>query len=137
MGYLIKKGAQIVTAKVTLTPADLLSVSIIDIPEYPAVQNYYWQVLAMNGHITGGTLPYVGSSVVHVQASTANTPQFRFGATYINSAINTWQFAAMNSNPINGILFVANDNLQIHNPNGLTIGNSNLDLYITAILIPL
>ena len=78
MGFLIKKAAQqIVTAKVTLTPADLLSVSIIDIPEYPAVNNHYWQVLSMNGHITGGTLPYVGSSVVHVQASTANTSQFR------------------------------------------------------------
>ena len=138
MGFLIKKAAQqIVTAKVTLTPADLLSVSIIDIPEYPAVQNYYWQVLSMNGHITGGTLPYVGSSVVHVQASTANTNQLRFGGTYINSAVNTWQFAAMNSNPINGILFVANDNLQIHNPVGLTVGDSDLIIYITAILLPL
>ena len=137
MGYLIKPQTdQIVTAKVTLTQADLFTTNfILDIPEYPAVQNFYWQVLSMNGHITGGTLPYVGSSVVHVQASTANTSQLRFGGTYINSAINTWQFAAMNSNPINGILFVDNDKLQVHNPTALTIGDSNLDLYITAILI--
>jgi hypothetical protein len=138
MGYLIKKAVQqIVTAKVTLTPANLLAVTIIDIPEYPRVDNFYWQVLSMNGHITGGTLPYVGTSTVHVQASTANTSQFRFGGGYLQSAINTWQFAQINSNPTNGILFVANDNLQIHVPVALTIGNSNLDLYLTAILIPL
>jgi hypothetical protein len=138
MGFLIKKAVQqIVTAKVTLTPANLLAASIIDIPEYPAITNQYWQVLGMTGHITGGTLPYIGTSSVHIQASTAITLQYRFSGGYMQSSINTWQTAILNINAINGIQFVANDKLQIHNPSPLTIGDSNFDLYITAILIPL
>jgi hypothetical protein len=137
MGYLIKPQTdQIVTAKVTLTQADLFTTGfILDIPEYPAVKNYYWQVLAMSGHITGGTLPYVGTSTVHIQASTALTLQFRFQGTYMQSAIDTWQFANINTSATNGIQFVDNDKLQLHNPTALTVGDSDLILYISAILI--
>jgi hypothetical protein len=136
MGYLIKPQTnQIVTAKVTLTSADLLTTGfILDIPEYPAVKDYYWQVLAMTGHITGGTLPYVGTSTIHIQASTAPTLQFRFQGGYMQSAVDTWQYGSA-PNPTNGILFVDNDNLQVHNPTGLTVGDSDLILYISAILI--
>lgn len=135
MGYLIEPPipAQIVTAKVTLKPGDLLAPSITDIPEYPAVTNYYWQVLSMNGNINNGTIPYVGTAAIHIQASSAINPQFRFGGGYMQS-INVWGFAPIIATT-NIKQFVNNDNLQIHNPGGLTIGDSDLTLYITAILI--
>lgn len=135
MGYLIEPQTdQIVTAKITLTSADLLAPSITDIPEYPATKNYYWQVLSMNGLINNGTIPYIGTSSVHIQASTATTPQFRFSGAFMAYNIGTWGFATQTSlnNPIQ---FVDNDNLQIHNPSGFTLGDSDLILYITAILI--
>jgi hypothetical protein len=137
MGYLIKPQTdQIVTAKVTLTQADLFTTGfILDIPEYPAVKDYYWQVLSMTGHITGGTLPYVGTSTIHIQASTALTLQFRFGGAYMQSAVDTWQYGTINTNPTNGICFVDNDKLQVHNPTGITLGDSDLIIYISAILI--
>jgi hypothetical protein len=136
MGYLIdNKPNQIVIAKVTLTPSNLLAPSIIDIPEYPAVKNYHWQVLSMTGHITGGAIPYVGASAVHIQSSTAPNLQFRFQGAYMSGPIDTWAFADINANA-NITQFVDNDKLQIHNPVALTLGDSNLDLYITAILIP-
>jgi hypothetical protein len=61
MGYLIEnKPDQIVTAKVTLTSANLLTPGyIVDIPEYPAVKNYYWQVMSMNGAILNGSINYI------------------------------------------------------------------------------
>jgi hypothetical protein len=138
MGYLIKKVAQqIVTAKVTLTQANLFTTNYIaDIPEYPAIKDYYWQVLSMTGHITGGTIPYIGTSTPHIQASTATTLQTRFQGGYMQSNVNTWSYG-VTPTPANAIEFVDNDNLQVHNPTGLTIGDSNLDIYITAILIPL
>ncbi len=137
MGYLIKpQTEQIVTAKVTLTQADLFTTGFIkDIPEYPAVRDYFWQVLSVNAHITGGTLPYVGTSAPHIQASTAPNIQYRFSGGYLQSAINTWQFGFITTNTVNGIQFVDNDKLQVHNPTGLTVGDSDLILYISAILI--
>jgi hypothetical protein len=138
MGYLIEPPvqAQIVTAKVTLRPADLLAPSITDIPEYPATPNYYWQVLSMNGYINNGTTLYVGTSSVHIQASTALASQFRFSGAFMTDNIGTWGFSLMQTALNNPIQFVDNDNLQIHNPSGFTLGDSNLTLYITAILIP-
>lgn len=135
MGYLIEPPApaQIVFAKVTLKPGDLLAPSITDIPEYPATPGYYWQVLSMNGYINNGTIPYIGTSSVHIQASTAINIQFRFAGGYMN-VLNSWAFAVIQT-LANTKQFVDNDNLQIHNTTGLTLGDSNLDLYITAILI--
>jgi hypothetical protein len=137
MGYLIKPQTdKIVTAKVTLTSADLLTTGfILDIPEYPAVKNYYWQLLGMTGHITGGTLPYVGTSSPHIQASTSTTFQARFNGGYLQSNVDTWQYGILTLNPSNAIQFVDNDKLQVHNPTALSIGDSDLILYITAILI--
>ena len=139
MGFLIKKAVQqIVTAKVTLTSANLLTPGyIVDIPEYPAIKNYYWQVLSMNGEINGGTILYVGTSTVHVQSSTAANAQFRFGGGFIQNTNNTWGFSTIITTGSNPIQFVENDNLQIHNPGTLTLGDGILTLYVTAILIPI
>jgi hypothetical protein len=142
MGYLIEApttlGPQIVTAKISLTAFELLSPGyIIDIPEYPAIKNYYWQVLSMNGEINGGTILYVGTSTVHIQASTATHPQFRFGGGFMQNNNNTWLFSNIITTGANQFQFVENDNLQIHNPGTLTLGDGTLNLYITAILIPL
>ena len=139
MGYLIKKSVQqIVTAKVTLTNANLLTPGyIVDIPEYPAVKNYFWQVLNLNGHIINGSTPYVGTSSIHIQCSTAPEVQSRFTGGFLTSATNTWCNAPINSNNAGIIIFSDNDNLQIHNPGTLTVGDNDLDLYISAILIPL
>jgi hypothetical protein len=136
MGYLLNnKPNQLVIAKVSLKSADILSSGFIyDIPEYPAVTGYYWQVNSMTGWINGGTIPYVGTSAVHIQSASAINPQFRFGGGYMQN-INAWAFAPIIAT-INVKQFVPNDNLQIHNPVGLTIGDSDLTLYITAILIP-
>jgi hypothetical protein len=136
MGYLIDAPAaqQIVTAKLTLKPVDLLAASITDIPEYPAVTGYYWQVISINGWINNGTTPYVGISSIHIQASAAVNPQFRFASGYLQD-LNSWAFAPIIA--LNTIKqFVPDDYLQIHNPTALTIGDSDLTLYITAILIP-
>jgi hypothetical protein len=138
MGYLIKKVVQqIVTAKITLTSANLLTPGyIVDIPEYPAIPDYYWQVLSMNGLLSNGTVGYVGASSVHIQASTAIDLQFRFPASFIGN-IGSWGFGTISTNIPNPKQFVDNDNLQIHNPGTLTVGDSDLILYITAILIRL
>ena len=137
MGYLENPVTQqIVLAKVTLTQADLFTTGfVLDIPEYPAVKNYHWQVLAMTGLITGGTIPYVGTSSIHIQASTVTLAQMRFQGGYIQNPIGTWGFASFSSAGANPIQFSDNDNLQVHNPTGLTLGDSDLILYISAILI--
>jgi hypothetical protein len=53
MGYLIPVDPnKIVTAKITLREDDLKAVgSLYNIPEYPAVKGYFWNVLFMNGEI--------------------------------------------------------------------------------------
>ena len=136
MGYLIEPPipAQIVTAKVTLRAADLLAPSITDIPEYQATPGYYWQVLSMNGYINNGSIPYVGTSSVHIQASTATGTQFRFNAAFMAYNIGTWGFAIIQTALNNPIQFVENDKLQIHNPNSMTLGDADFTLYINAIL---
>jgi hypothetical protein len=139
MGYLIEnKPDQIVTAKVTLTSANLLTPGyMVDIPEYPAVKNYYWQVISMNGAILNGSINYISTSAIHIQASTAADPQFRFVGGYIQNNVGTWGFASIITAGIaNPEQFMDNDKLQIHNPGTLTLGDSDLILYITAILIP-
>jgi len=135
MGYLIDAPAlKLVTAKLTLLKADILTASITDIPEFPAVPDHFWQVISMNGFINGGTTPYVGLTSIHIQASSAIDPQFRFASGYMQT-INRWSFAPIISN-LTAKQFVTDDYLQIHNDTALTIGDSNLTLYITAILIP-
>jgi hypothetical protein len=140
MGYLIEnKPDQIVTAKITIASADLLTPGyIVDIPEYPAVNNYYWQVLSMNGLIVNGSINYIGTSTIHIQASTAVNPQFRFVGGYMANNVGTWSFANIinSGTTLNAEQFMDNDKLQLHNPGTLTLGDSDLILYITAILIP-
>jgi hypothetical protein len=136
MGYLIKKQVkEIVTAKITLTAADLLTPGfIVDIPEYSATTGYFWQVLYMNGNIVNGAIPYAGSSAIHVQASTALNLQYRFTGAFMNGAVNNWIAAGIpGGSPT--IQYVVNDGLQIHNPGILTTGDTELIIYLGAILI--
>jgi hypothetical protein len=136
MGFLIKKAVQqIVTAKITLTSANLLTPGyIVDIPEYPAVKDYFWQVLSMNANIVNGSINYVGTSAIHIQSASAPDFQLRYTSNYINAATGTWAFAQISTSSAI-IQFVENDKLQIHNPGTLTIGDNDLNIYITAILI--
>ena len=136
MGYVIKKQVQeIVTAKVTLTAADLLTPGfIVNIPEYSAIPGYFWNVLYMNGNIVNGAIPYAGTSAIHVQTSTALNVQARFPGALMNGAVNNWQ-AAVIAGGAASINFVVNDQLQIHNPGILTLGDTELIIYIGAILI--
>lgn len=137
MGYLIEapKEEQIVIAKVTLTSANLLTPGyIFDIPEYPAVKDHYWQVLKFNAHIVNGSVPYIGTSQIHIQSANAANFQSRFINTLMQGAPGVFVTADFNTT-INATIYVDNDKLQIHNPGTLTVGDSDLDLYITAILI--
>lgn len=138
MGYLIKKQVQeIVTAKITLTAADLLTPGfIVDIPEYPAVRDYYWQVLKFNANIVNGSVPYVGVSQIHIQSASAANFQSRFINILMQQSSGVFTQADFNTT-INATIYTDNDNLQIHNPGTLTLGDADLNLYITAILIPL
>jgi hypothetical protein len=137
MGYLENPVTQqIVTAKVTLTSADLLTPGlVIDVPEYPAVKDYFWVVLNMNGNIVNGSTPYVGTNSIHIQASTAPDVQSRFVGGFLSNVTNTWCNAPINTSSAGIIIFADNDNLQIHNPGTLTVGDNDLILYISAILI--
>jgi hypothetical protein len=137
MGFLIKKTVQqIVTAKITLSSADLLTPGyIIDIPEYPAVINKFWQVIYMNGNVVFPNFPaigYLGTSQIHIQAQSANI-QYRFNNTLMQTVFADWVSATV-STVINQ-QFNENRGLQIHNPGTLTLGNSYLDIYIGATLI--
>jgi hypothetical protein len=139
MGYLIEapKEEQIVTAKVTLTSANLLTPGyIVDIPEYPAVKDYYWQVLKFNAKIVNGSTPYVGTSQIHIQNASAPNYQSRFINILMQQSTGVFTTADFNTT-INATIYTDNDNLQIHNPGTLTLGDTDLNLYITAILIPL
>jgi hypothetical protein len=136
MGYLIKAiPTEIVTAKVTLTSANLLTPGYIyNIPEYPKVVGYFWHVLYMNGEIVNGTTPYAGSSGIHIQSSSAANVLFRFVGTYMNNLPGTWVFATQSGTA--GTHYVVNDQLSIHNPGTLTLGDTEINLYIGANLIP-
>jgi hypothetical protein len=140
MGFLVKKTAStdIVKAKVTLTSANLLTPGYIyDIPEYPAVNNYYWNVIYMIGFVINPpAVPiyaYIGTSQIHIQAQFSGTPQFRFQNTIMQfTAINFngTQNSTIASNP-----YEVNNSLQIHNPGILTGGTTELDIFIGANLI--
>jgi len=134
MGYLLKNPNQIITAKVLLTSANLLTPGyIVDIPEYPKVDGYFWNVIYMNGEIINGSTPYTGSSGIHIQAASVPNAQFRFPGSYMGAGIGTWSIA---SNSGGGVTqFAANDKLQIHNPSTLTLGDTELMIYIGANLI--
>lgn len=135
MGYLIKAiPTEIVTAKVTLTSANLLTPGYIySIPEFPKVAGYFWNVLYMNGEIVNGTTPYTGLSGIHIQASSAPTLQLRFAGSYMNNAVNIWGTATPAGTV--GTQYVVNDELEIHNPGTLTLGDTELNIYIGANLI--
>ena len=137
MGFLIKKAApkQIVTAKVTLTQAELTTAGFIyDIPEYPATSGYFWNTLWMNAEIVSdiGTIPYVGISNIHIQARTAANFQLRFGGGFMNNTVGTWHTTVVTT--IFNQVYVRNQGLQIHNNNALTVGDTGLNIYIGAIL---
>jgi hypothetical protein len=134
MGYLIEPSKEIITAKVTLTSADLLTPGYIyNIPDYPKVSGYFWNVLYMNGEIINGTTPYTGTSAIHIQAGSAATLQLRFAGSYMQNVNGTWGIATQSGTV--GTQFVVSDQLEIHNPGTLTLGDTELNLYIGAILI--
>lgn len=136
MGYLIKAiPTEIVTAKVTLTSANLLTPGYIyAIPEFPKVPGYFWNVLYMNGEIINGTTPYTGTSNIHIQASSVATVQLRFAGIYMQNLPGIWAAASPQGSV--GTQYATNDNLEIHNPGTLTLGDTELNLYIGANLIP-
>jgi len=135
MGYLIKATpAEIITAKVFLKSGDLLTPGFIyDIPEYPAVKGYFWNVLYMNGEIINGSTPYIGTSSIHIQAAAAPNLQLRFIGGYMQNIPGVWDIALPGGN--NVTRYIENSNLQIHNPGTLTGGDTELTLYIGANLI--
>jgi hypothetical protein len=134
MGYLVNPIPKIVTARVFLTQADLLTPGFtIDPPEFAAVPGYFWKVIGASAQIVNGSTPYVGTSVIHIQAKTSNQPQFRIINTYMQSPVDTW-----NNVPIvngNDIQYVVNDYLQVENNGTLTLGDTELNIFISAILI--
>jgi hypothetical protein len=135
MGYLVKATpAEIITAKVTLTKADLLTPGFIyDIPEYPAVKGYFWNVLYMSGEIINGSIPYTGTSSIHIQTAAAPNLQLRFNGGYMQNITGVWDIAQPGGT--NPTRYIENSNLQIHNPGTLTVGDTELILYIGANLI--
>ena len=136
MGFLIKKAAQqIVTAKISLTPTDLNTAGFIyDIPEFPATPGYFWNTLFMNGEIIAdiGSTPYIGTTNIHIQASTAPNYQLRFGSAFMSQPDGTWHTTVVTT--ILGQVYQRNDKLQIHNVNALTVGDTSLNIYVGAIL---
>jgi hypothetical protein len=136
MGYLIKQNNQIVTAKVTLTVNDLTTPNfILDIPEYPAVPNHYWLVIYSSAEIVNGLNPYNNQSAIHIQSANATNIMYRYDANLMQGAVGTFRFAEIRTGNLNGVQFVVNDKLQIHNPTALNAGDTELNIYIGAILI--
>ncbi len=124
----------IITAKVTLTSANLLTPGYIySIPEYPIVTGFFWNVIYMLGEIVNGTTPYTGASGIHIQASAAANNQARFSGIYMTGAVGS--FGAATIAATTGQHYAPNDNLEIHNPGTLTLGNTELVIYIGANLI--
>ncbi|MFO0452066.1 MAG: hypothetical protein ACK52I_26020 [Pseudomonadota bacterium] len=136
MGYLIKAiPTEIVTAKVTLTSANLLTPGyIFTIPEYPAIDRAFWNVIYMNGEIVNGSTPYVGTSSIHIQTANVTGVQLRFQNTYMQSPVGTW-IAAIGTGTGSNTNFATNQPLEIHNPGTLTLGDNDLNIYIGATLI--
>jgi hypothetical protein len=137
MGFLIKKAVQqIVTAKITLTNADLTTSNfVVDIPEYPAIANHYWLVIYSSAEIVNGSTPYTNQSVIHIQSANATNVMFRFDANLMQANTGTFRFAEIRTGTLNSVQFVINDSLQIHNPTALLAGDNELNIYIGAILI--
>lgn len=137
MGYLIKAiPTEIITAQVTLTSANLLTPGyIFDIPEFPAVDRFFWNVIYMNGKIINGSTPYVGTSSIHIQTANVTGVQLRFQNTYMQAPSGAW-IAATFTGLIGAAHYATNEGLQIHNPGTLTLGDTELNLYIGANLIP-
>lgn len=135
MGYLLKTTpTEIITAKVTLTKANLLTPGYIyDIPEFPAVTGKFWNVIYMIGQIIDDGGAYSGTSTIHIQASTAPDPQIRFTGGFMANIAPV--FCATDIITSIGNRFVENDKLQIHNPGMLTGGGNILTVYIGANLI--
>ncbi|MFN9114805.1 MAG: hypothetical protein ACK5XN_32485 [Bacteroidota bacterium] len=135
MGYLIKAiPSEIITAKVILTSSNILTPGYIyDIPEYPAIKGYFWNVIYMNGEIVNGSTPYIGTSAIHIQASSVTTLQMRFAGGYLQNLTGVWGSASSSGSV--GTQYLENDKLQIHNPGTLTGGDNELHLYIGANLI--
>jgi hypothetical protein len=136
MGFLIKKVKdQIVTAKITLREDDLKATgSIYNIPEYPAVKGYFWNVLTMNGEIIEdvGNTPYVGTTNIHIQSENSLNYQLRFGASYMSQPVGYWHTTIVTT--ILPTIYTPFDQLQIHNTGALTVGDTSLVIYIGAIL---
>jgi hypothetical protein len=135
MGYLIKAiPTEIVTAKVTLTSANLLTPGYIySIPEYQAVDRYFWNVIYMNGEIINVSIPYLGTSSIHIQTVGVLGQQLRFQGIFMTSPTGTWNASTATSG-VNAH-YAQNAGLEIHNPGTLTAGDNDLNLYIGAILI--
>jgi hypothetical protein len=135
MGYLIKAiPTEIITAKVTLTSANLLTPNfVLNIPEYPPIDDYFWNVIYVNGEIVNGSTPYTGSSAIHIQSASSTSMLFRFAGSYMNNGIGTWLNMVSNTSGLTQ--FVVADRLQIHNPGTLTLGDTELNIYIGATLI--
>lgn len=135
MGYLIKAiSTEIVTAKVTLTSANLLTPGYIyNIPEYPAVPNYFWNVIYMCGQIVNGTTPYLTAGQIHIQNENAPFFQYRFDSTLMTNSPSFFTRAGIG--PYQSI-YLQNDKLQIHNDlSGFIGGDTDLNIYVGATLI--
>lgn len=136
MGYLIKKVVeQIVTAKISLTPTDLITAGFIyNIPEFPVIPGYFWNTLFMNGEIIAdiGSTPYIGPTNIHIQASGASNYQLRFSAGFMSQPAGTWHTTIVTT--ILPQVYQRNDRLQIHNVNPLSVGDTSLNIYVGAIL---
>jgi hypothetical protein len=139
MGFIIKKTAatDIVKAKVTLTSANLLTPNyIVSIPEYTGVTGYYWNVLYMWGIIRPINIPpilYLGTSQIHIQAIGSTNFQYKFINTFMQNIVGTSIAATINT--ITGQVYRIDRGLEIHNPGILTLGDTELDIYIGANLI--
>lgn len=138
MGFLIKKQVQeIVTAKVTLTSADLSTPGFIyNIPEYPAIVGYFWAVCYSCAEIINGSTPYTNQSIIHIQSENATGIQYRFDTNLMQGNVGAFRFAEIRTGTLNQYQFVQNDQLQIHNPTAFTGGDTDLQIYIGATLIP-
>ena len=137
MGYLIEPNTKgIVTAKVTLTSANLLTPGyIIVIPNFIATPNYFWNTLSVVGEIITdiGSAVYTGTSDIHLQCTNGTAPLYRFGGTYMQNIRGTFAPAVISQ--ANNIKYSVNDTLEIHNPGTLLNGTTGLNIYVTAILI--
>jgi hypothetical protein len=130
MGYLIKDIEDIVQATVTITQAELLAGSIIKvIPEYPATAGKAWSVLYFIGNFSGTA--YTGASTIHIEANSANLPQYRFGANPLQ-VTPFFKFAPVVNSIVASTQFIVNKGLEVHSPTAYTLGTGDITLYMAA-----